>query len=133
MLCLRRGAVLLLRRATHPLDPWSGHMSLPGGRHEQQDDGLLRTALRETQEEVGLEIEREGRVLGALDDEPELVLSDEVESAYWVPLDELEPTTSKVSELRGPVPAYRPVVRGTELVVWGITFGILELLRAVTP
>jgi 8-oxo-dGTP pyrophosphatase MutT (NUDIX family) len=155
MLCLRRGAVLLLRRATHPLDPWSGHMSLPGGRHEQQDDGLLRTALRETQEEVGLEIEREGRVLGALgefagrgsgvasiriaafvavlDDEPELVLSDEVESAYWVPLDELEPTTSKVSELRGPVPAYRPVVHGTELVVWGITFGILELLRAVTP
>jgi ADP-ribose pyrophosphatase YjhB (NUDIX family) len=156
MLCLRQGTVLLLRRATHPLDPWSGHMSLPGGRHEEQDEGLLDTALRETHEEVGLEIAREGRMLGALgefagrgsgvasiriaafvavlDDEPELVLSDEVESAYWVPLGELEPTTSKVSELRGPVPAYRPVVRGSELVVWGITFGILELLRAVaTP
>jgi 8-oxo-dGTP pyrophosphatase MutT (NUDIX family) len=154
MVCLRQGAVLLLRRATHPLDPWSGHMSLPGGRHEERDDGLLRTALRETHEEVGLELEREGRVLGALGEYagrgsgvasiriaafvaevgtlPELVLSGEVDAAYWVPLDELEPTTTTVSELRGPVPAYRPVVRGSELIVWGITFGILELLRAVS-
>jgi 8-oxo-dGTP pyrophosphatase MutT (NUDIX family) len=153
MLCLRRGAVLLLRRATHPLDPWSGHVSLPGGRHEERDEGLLHTALRETHEEVGLEIECDGRVLGALgeyagrgsgvasiriaafvaeiDEPPDLVLSDEVDAAYWVPLDELEPTTTTVSELRGPVPAYRPVVRGGELTVWGITFGILELLRAV--
>jgi 8-oxo-dGTP pyrophosphatase MutT (NUDIX family) len=153
MLCLREGAVLLLRRATHPLDPWSGHMSLPGGRHEPLDDGLLRTALRETREEVGLEVEREGRVLGPLGEfagrgsgvasiriaafvaviggEPRLELSDEVDTAYWVPLDELEPTTTTVNELRGEVPAYRPVARGSELVVWGITFGILELLRAV--
>jgi 8-oxo-dGTP pyrophosphatase MutT (NUDIX family) len=154
MVCLRQGAVLLLRRATHPLDPWSGHMSLPGGRHEERDDGLLRTALRETHEEVGLELERDGRVLGALGEyagrgsgvasiriaafvaevgeAPELVLSGEVDAAYWVPLDELEPTTTIVSELRGPVPAYRPVVRDSELIVWGITFGILELLRAVS-
>ena len=153
MVCLRQGAVLLLRRATHPLDPWSGHMSLPGGRHEEHDDDLLRTALRETHEEVGLQLEREGRVLGplgeyagrgsgvasiriaafvaAVDEPPELVLSDEVETAYWVPLDELRPTTATVSELRGPVPAYRPLVGGSELVVWGITFGILELLRGV--
>ena len=153
MLCLRQGAVLLLRRATHPLDPWSGHVSLPGGRHEQRDNGLLRTALRETHEEVGLQIERDGRVLGALGEyagrgagvasiriaafvaaivEPtDLVLSEEVDTAYWVPLDELEPTTATVSELRGPVPAYRPTVPGSELVVWGITFGILELLRSV--
>jgi 8-oxo-dGTP pyrophosphatase MutT (NUDIX family) len=153
MVCLRRRAVLLLRRAQHPLDPWSGHMSLPGGRHEQLDEGLLQTALRETQEEVGLGVERVGRVLGPLGEyagrgsgvtsiriaafvavvehDPLLVLSGEVASAYWVPLDGLEPTTAVVSELRGPVPAYRPIVGEVELVVWGITFGILELLRAV--
>jgi 8-oxo-dGTP pyrophosphatase MutT (NUDIX family) len=155
MLCLWRDSVLLLRRAQHPLDPWSGHTSLPGGRHEDGDDGLLRTALRETHEEVGLDLERNGRVLGALGEyagrgagvasiriaafvaslerHPDLVLSDEVDAAFWVPLAELDPTASTVSELRGSVPAYRPTIDGGELVVWGITFGILELLRGVTP
>jgi 8-oxo-dGTP pyrophosphatase MutT (NUDIX family) len=147
--------VLLLRRATHPLDPWSGHVSLPGGRLEEHDPGLLETAIRETQEEVGLDVERDGRVLGtlgeyagrgsgvrsiriaafvaALDREVALTLSGEVETAYWVPLAELVPTAALVTELRRPVPAYRPAVAGGELVVWGITFGILELLRAVSP
>jgi 8-oxo-dGTP pyrophosphatase MutT (NUDIX family) len=155
MLCLWQGAVLLLRRAQHPLDPWSGHVSLPGGRHEDGDGGLLRTALRETHEEVGLDIERDGRVLGALGEyagrgagvasiriaafvgsletSPDLILSDEVAAAFWVPLADLDPTASTVSELRGSVPAYRPAVDEGELVVWGITFGILELLREVTP
>jgi 8-oxo-dGTP pyrophosphatase MutT (NUDIX family) len=153
MLCIHDAAVLLLRRAQHPLDPWSGHVSLPGGRFEDDDDGLLATAIRETDEEVGLDLRRRGCVLGALGEyagrgsgvrairiaafvaalrEPvELTLSGEVASAHWVPLDALEQTTAAVSELRGPVPAYRPAVAGGELVVWGITFGILELLRAV--
>ena len=61
------------------------------------------------------------------------MLSDEVDTAFWVPLADLDPTASTVSELRGSVPAYRPAVDGGELVVWGITFGILELLREVTP
>jgi 8-oxo-dGTP pyrophosphatase MutT (NUDIX family) len=152
MVCIHDAAVLLLRRAHHPLDPWSGHVSLPGGRLEDDDDGLLGTATRETDEEVGLDVTRTGRVLGALGEyagrgsgvrsiriaafvaalpqQVELTLSGEVDSAHWVPLDELEPTTATVAELRGPVPAYRPRVAGGELVVWGITFGILELLRA---
>jgi ADP-ribose pyrophosphatase YjhB (NUDIX family) len=155
MVCLHEDAVLLLRRALHPLDPWSGHISLPGGRHEEGDEGLLRTAIRETGEEVGLDVETGGRVLGALGEyagrgarvasiriaafvsavetTPELVLSEEIDAAFWVPLAELQPTSLTVSELRGSVPAYRPAVEGGELVVWGITFGILELLRAVTP
>jgi 8-oxo-dGTP pyrophosphatase MutT (NUDIX family) len=154
MLCVRAGAVLLLRRAQHPLDPWSGHVSLPGGRLEDDDDGLLSTAIRETREEVGLDLAHTGRVLGALGEYAgrgsgvrsiriaafvaalsgpvELTLSGEVESAYWVPLDQLEETTATVADPRGPVPAYRPAVAGGELVVWGITFGILELLRAVS-
>ncbi|MEO9175299.1 MAG: CoA pyrophosphatase [Gaiellales bacterium] len=153
LLCIRADSVLLLRRAQHPLDPWSGHVSLPGGRFEGADAGLLETALRETHEEVGLDLTRTGRVLGALGEFAgrgsgvrairiaafvaelsgpiELTLSGEVASAHWVPLDELEETTALVTELRGPVPAYRPAVDGGELVVWGITFGILELLRAV--
>lgn len=45
---------LILRRASHPNDPWSGHFSFPGGRKENGDKDLLRTCLRETEEETGL-------------------------------------------------------------------------------
>ena len=46
--------VLLIKRAEHPLDPWSGHIGLPGGRRETDDLDVLATARRETHEEVGL-------------------------------------------------------------------------------
>jgi 8-oxo-dGTP pyrophosphatase MutT (NUDIX family) len=152
MLCLHEGDVLLLRRATIPDDPWSGHASFPGGRHDEGDAGLLGTALRETHEEVGFELQRHGRVLGALgeyagrgrgisairiaafvaalDDRPPLELSSEVAAAYWVPLEQLVPGKVVVSELRGEVPAFPLVLDGEPLVVWGITYGILEILRA---
>lgn len=64
--------LLLIKRAQHPRDPWSGHMALPGGRMEPQDPHLLATAVRETREETGVvlpshdrEVE-EGSFLGLL-------------------------------------------------------------------
>lgn len=45
---------LILRRATHPRDPWSGHYSFPGGRRDLGDHDLLTTCLRETCEETGI-------------------------------------------------------------------------------
>ena len=39
--------VLLIKRAEHPLDPWSGHIGLPGGRRETDDLDVLATARRE--------------------------------------------------------------------------------------
>lgn len=45
---------LVLRRATHPEDPWSGHFSFPGGRKEPEDRDLLATCIRETEEETGI-------------------------------------------------------------------------------
>jgi 8-oxo-dGTP pyrophosphatase MutT (NUDIX family) len=60
---------LLIQRSERPNDPWSGHMALPGGRHDPDDgDDLLRTAARETQEEVGIDLEQHGHLLGGLDD-----------------------------------------------------------------
>src|SRR5512138_157863 len=47
-------AVLLIRRAERPGDPWSGHMALPGGRRESGDADLVATAIREAAEELGL-------------------------------------------------------------------------------
>ncbi|MDB5212172.1 MAG: MutT/nudix family protein [Myxococcaceae bacterium] len=50
--------VLFILRAESPRDPWSGHIAFPGGRREPEDDSLLTTAIRETREEVGIELAR---------------------------------------------------------------------------
>lgn len=61
--------LLFIRRATSERDPWSGHLSFPGGRRDPSDADLLATAIRETQEEVGLDL-RGAELLGRLDDLP---------------------------------------------------------------
>jgi 8-oxo-dGTP pyrophosphatase MutT (NUDIX family) len=60
-------AILLIRRAERHGDPWSGQMGLPGGRRGPEDQDLLATAIRETREEVGLDLARR-HLLGGLDD-----------------------------------------------------------------
>jgi 8-oxo-dGTP pyrophosphatase MutT (NUDIX family) len=57
--------VLLMKRVDRVGDPWSGHISLPGGRHEATDPDLLATAIRETHEELGIELSGT-RLLGNL-------------------------------------------------------------------
>ena len=46
-------SLLLTRRADHLRDH-AGQISFPGGRVEPEDDGPVATALRETEEEIGL-------------------------------------------------------------------------------
>lgn len=58
--------VLFTRRADH-LQDHPGQMSFPGGGHEPEDRDLLRTALREAEEEVGLDPAAVD-VVGRLDD-----------------------------------------------------------------
>ncbi|MEZ4288250.1 MAG: CoA pyrophosphatase [Polyangiales bacterium] len=60
--------VFLIKRAENPNDPWSGHVALPGGRREAHDGTLLDTAIRETREEVGIHLDDDAKVWGALDD-----------------------------------------------------------------
>lgn len=55
--------VLLMKRAEHPADPWSGQISMPGGRREPDDQDLLQTAVRETHEEVGLDLDGSAELL----------------------------------------------------------------------
>ena len=56
--------VLMTRRAIH-LKYHAGEVSFPGGVFEEQDDDLLATALRETEEELAIQVESED-VLGQL-------------------------------------------------------------------
>ena len=146
--------VLLIRRADHPGDAWSGHMAFPGGREDPQDENVLATAIRETLEEVGLDLRQAGRLLGQLAPLPAmargrpvhmtivpfifelvadatLLYSDEVVEAVWVPLDPLLQgqlrTTFAVDRDDGErvdLPAHDVGGR----VVWGLTYRMLDSL-----
>lgn len=71
--------LLFMRRAEHPGDPWSGHVAFPGGHCEPIDRTSLDTAIRETREELGLDLTH-AEVLGTLEDvrtashEPQLTI-----------------------------------------------------------
>ncbi len=155
MICLRAGPdgdeILLCRRSRRRGDPWSGHMGLPGGRREPGDVDALATAVRETAEEVGFDPALVGRILGALPvletrrrdfhvrvalfvarvgAEVQPRVSDELDAAWWVPLARLRTARVEVPELPVRVPAYlAPAPDGSEAVVWGMTFRMLQLLR----
>jgi 8-oxo-dGTP pyrophosphatase MutT (NUDIX family) len=47
--------ILFLKRATNPTDRWSGDVAFPGGR-QQQGETDKETAMRETLEEIGLDL-----------------------------------------------------------------------------
>jgi 8-oxo-dGTP pyrophosphatase MutT (NUDIX family) len=141
--------VLLIRRAEREGDPWSGQIGLPGGRICPTDPSLEATAIRETQEEVGIDLARHGAILGVLDElrprTPHLppiivrpfvaVLHDpialrpnrEVAEARWVPLDALMAPTSRVQTavtVRG-MTFHVEAVQHEEFIVWGMTERIL--------
>ena len=145
--------VLIIKRAEFDGDPWSGHLALPGGQAEPHDEDLLATAARETCEEIGIDLFETGgsrsRFIGQLPliaprspglpkieitplvalapQNPAMQLSDEVESAFWVPVDRLKregPSATysmRYQDLIIKRPAY-PTEGG---LVWGITERIL--------
>jgi 8-oxo-dGTP pyrophosphatase MutT (NUDIX family) len=156
-LVLRSGAeieVLLIRRAEADGDPWSGHMALPGGRQDPSDLDLLHTAMRETLEETGVDLQEKGVALGRLDPlepatyrlPPLSILpfvfdvpagtdarpaSPEVVQIFWVPLSLLcSPEASGTVEipLEGGSRTF-PCFRVEGNVVWGLTYRILRELE----
>ena len=60
--------MLLTKRAEH-LSSHAGQISFPGGRYETHDQHLLDTALRETEEEIGLD-RQHLQVFGQLEEHP---------------------------------------------------------------
>jgi 8-oxo-dGTP pyrophosphatase MutT (NUDIX family) len=147
--------LLMIKRAAFEGDPWSGHIALPGGRHEPDDASLQHTAIRETWEETGIDLARDGCVIGQLDDlqprtprlpplvitpfvgvlgrDVPIVLSPEVDQAFWVPLSALQdPNASReiVLELTGG-PRTVPSFQHEGYTIWGLTERILRQFLAL--
>ena len=59
--------IVFIERAQVLSDPWSGHIAFPGGRCEPGDQLPQDTAVRETEEEIGVDLSA-GQLLGRLDD-----------------------------------------------------------------
>ncbi|KYG63360.1 coenzyme A pyrophosphatase [Bdellovibrio bacteriovorus] len=59
--------IAFIQRAFHPEDRWAGHLAFPGGIRETYDKTDLDAALRETKEEVGVDLTADD-LLGRLDD-----------------------------------------------------------------
>jgi len=157
LLCVRDpDAILIIRRAERMGDPWSGQMGLPGGRASVEDPDLLATAIRETREEVGIEMDAMDCV-AALDDlVPQTVLlprirvrpfvflldhprgvvpNAEIAGSWWVPIDHLlaEGSYGLYEVNPGGLVMRRPGYRLGHGVIWGMTERILtpffDLLR----
>ena len=151
--------ILLIKRAEKAGDPWSGDMAFPGGHREPEDVDLPAAALRETEEEIGLVVDRANMIGelsqqrpsrrgGAFDmlvapyvfflnGEPSFDLSDEVDAVVWSPLTPMHMGRSHARQDRlvGGVPSpfngYR--VTGGHFV-WGLTYRMIEtLFEALDP
>lgn len=141
--------IVFIERACQQDDPWSGHIAFPGGRCEPADQGPLDTAVRETKEEIGIDLSA-AQLLGRLDDltgrrSHHLVVScfvftlngtgpfrqnHEVADVFTQPvsrlLDSSRQTEVQYDAWQGQVfPAIRLTNNG-EPVVWGLTYRFLE-------
>jgi 8-oxo-dGTP pyrophosphatase MutT (NUDIX family) len=149
---------LLIHRAERTSDPWSGHMAFPGGRLEPGDASPFHAAVRETGEEIALDVEHDATCLGRMSDatprgrgrrlglviepfvfvlhgDPALRLSDEVQSVVWVPLRFLRDRGNRRSlwYWRAVVPVRLPCYRYEGHLIWGLTLRILDEIVELSP
>ena len=147
--------VLLIKRAEKEGDRWSGHIAFPGGRAQTEDADTRSAAVRETSEEVGLDLSQH-RCIGRLSDvmtlahgakqpmvispyifridhDPIFSLNHEVAEVLWLPVSFLTNHGNRQTmrwEKRGvsmTLPCY--VYRGER--IWGITLKMLDELTSL--
>lgn len=139
--------MFLIRRAERSGDPWSGQVAFPGGKMKLGDGSARQTAVRETMEEVGVDLARHADFLGYycsftthtgsmdvipsvfhLKGEVKVSPNEEVSSYRWVGLDELLSSRLRSTyriEADG-VAREMPAYALGDYVVWGLTQRIIS-------
>lgn len=134
--------VLVGRRRNRSNDPWAGDASFPGGHYKEEDGDLLRTAIRETMEETGIDLSG-ARIIKVLDihhpkNVPEINVvpiifmidgcdvnptkdGGEFDELRWINLSEL-PKYEAVTAVKG---RERKAIIYDGIVIWGMTRRIL--------
>lgn len=141
--------LLLIQRAERLGDPWSGQMAFPGGRTDPTDASPESTAIRETREEIGLELGPDHAVgtLAELDGgratnrlvlvsahaywldgkTPRLSPNHEVADTVWVPLPHLVDPARHIDYYFPAAEASFPGIRLDRdgQVLWGLTLRLV--------
>jgi 8-oxo-dGTP pyrophosphatase MutT (NUDIX family) len=149
--------LLFIRRAEHPHDPWSGHMAFPGGRVDPSDSGPLGAAVRETREELSLDLDTNATLVGELSHVPAVahgrpvpmvifpfvfsltgessLVPDarEVQEAVWVPFDFLldEANRNTLERRIAGVPMRLPAYHYEGRTIWGLTLKMVDELMGL--
>ena len=148
---------LLMQRAKHENDPWSGQMAFPGGKIEAHDKSHKNTAIRETLEEVGLRLNNDDFV-GQIDDvyglkangvfsvhvacfvfklnrEVMLVANHEVADMLWLPMSYLEDPNNSYEYYHPHDPSLKmPAILINEnkgQILWGLSLRMLKILYTI--
>jgi len=138
--------LLFIKRAERAEDPWSGQIAFPGGRRHAEDRSSLETALRETKEELGIDLSCHGRIIGSLNDVTshlgtvivtpyvacvpntiEISSNNEVAEYFWIPIDGLRKVSNFPVASQGGVLFTEAYLFG-ERVIWGLTARIVDYL-----
>ena len=150
LLRLKKGdlEVLFVKRVENLADPWSGQIGLPGGKREPKDLNLRQNVIRETLEEVGINLDDNCRFLGVLpalrsrprpeikilpfviflEHEPLIRLNvEELQESFWLMLGQIEKSRGTAKFASFEATAF---ILG-EAVIWGLTYRILESLFEV--
>ena len=138
--------VLMTLRSKH-LKIHPGEMSFPGGRYEDNDGDLLSTALRETKEEIGLDL---GNVsvnaklpvvttltgykitpyVAIVQERPRIgKLNDEVESAFEIPLFKLLSTKQRYDDVGENMYVFWHGAKR----IWGASSKVLQEIERLCP
>jgi 8-oxo-dGTP pyrophosphatase MutT (NUDIX family) len=148
--------LLFIHRADDPRDPWSGHMAFPGGREDPSDADSLAAVLRETREEIGLDLPSVAEQIGRLSDVaaigrgrplnmviipfvfaaetlPQLTPNHEVAEVVWVPTAFLADHRNRESMeyQRDGLSLELPCYRYRDHLIWGLTLGMVDELLSL--